>query len=148
MEGIPNKLECLFYALWSDNVAQEALFCNLKGSVSHCKRACFEAQGKLFCNVLVIKLLRSSHLAYLLLCIFRYSFLFKLHSLLASCRIHLHHQAMRKTVSLLLFSLTTTSQILFFQQEKTLFRFSFSIKKMYLCVLNKTRTIYIVQKNK
>lgn len=92
-----------------------------RGTVLHCKRACFEAQGKLFCNALVIKLLRSSHLAYLLLCIFRYSFLFKLHSLLASCRIHLHHQAMRKTVSLLLFSLTTTSQILFFQQEKNSF---------------------------
>lgn len=92
-----------------------------RGTVLHCKRACFEAQGKLFCNALVIKLLRSSHLAYLLLCIFRYSFLFKLHSLLASCRIHLHHQAMRKTVSLRLFSLTTTSQILFFQQEKNSF---------------------------
>ena len=35
-----------------------------------------------------------------------------------------------------------------FNKKKTLFRFSFSIKKMYLCVLNKTRTIYIVQKNK
>ena len=137
-----------FYALWSDNVAQEALFCNLKGSVSHCKRACFEAQGKLFCNALVIRLLRSSHLASFF-CAFsaiHSSSNYILSSHLAEY-IYTIRQCARPYRSFCL-AWQQHRKSYSFNKKKTLFRFSFSIKKMYLCVLNKTRTIYIVQKNK
>ena len=54
MEGIPNKLECLFYALWSDNVALEALFYTVKEPVLKRKASSFVMHWSLSCYAAAI----------------------------------------------------------------------------------------------